>query len=67
MYSHNGFCVDKCEQIPPAAPKAPLIDRCAHQFQNHKLFRSTSFKVRGAFWQVKHKITRLNSALKVSE
>lgn len=67
MHSHNGFCVDKCEQILLAAPKLCLLIDVHISCGTMQLFRSTSFKVSRAFWQVKHKITRLNSALKVSE
>lgn len=62
-----GFVWINASRYRPRRQKHRLLIDVHISFTIMQLFRSTSNKVSGAFWQVKYTITRLNSALKVSK
>ena len=67
LHGHNGLMwINASRERPQHQQHRLLIDTHITRGQG-RLFRSTSFKVSRASWRAKHKITRLNSALKVSK
>ena len=67
LHGHNGFMWINASAESPRHQQYHLLIDTHIIWGRRQPFRSTRFKVSWPSWRVEHKITRLNSALKVSK